>query len=89
LDDLEEKNWIVLREQWASALLKGDFKTAHKLWGKWQGFSGNDPWDDEGWRKFWEIQRYGEKFWDDFDATHFEDKMLLEIVLSYWPGSDL
>jgi hypothetical protein len=77
-----------LRIQWAEALLSGEMKRAHKLWGKWQGFSGNDPWEDDGWRNFWEIQRFGEEIWHDFDASRASEWTLLSTYLSYLPLRD-
>ena len=78
-----------LRELWASALVKGDLKSAHKLWGKWQSVIGRDPWEDEGWRNFWELQRFGEKLWDDFNAAQDQDRVLLQTFLSYWPEAEI
>jgi hypothetical protein len=77
-----------LPEQWAEALLNGDLKSAHKLWGKWQGFTGQDPWEDRGWRNFWEVQKFGEKLWTGFDASSDDDKLVLNTFISYWPGAD-
>ena len=59
----EESDDRRLKSHWARALLSGDLKRAHKLWGKRQGFTGNDPWEDDGWRRFWELQRMGDKLW--------------------------
>lgn len=84
----EESDDRRLRNQWATALLSGNLKRAHKLWGKWQGFSGNDPWEDDGWRRFWETQRLGDGIFEDFDASNMQDKMLLRVFISYWPGSE-
>ncbi|MEJ2717108.1 MAG: hypothetical protein P8182_08200 [Deltaproteobacteria bacterium] len=83
---VEERVDRRLRDHWARALLSGDLKRAHKLWGKWQGFTGNDPWEDNGWRRFWELQRMGGKLWEDFDASNMQGKMLLRTFISYWPG---
>ena len=77
-----------LRELWVTALTGGNLKSAHKLWGKWQSVVGNDPWADEGWRNFWELQRFGEKFWADFDASAFSDRILLNTFISYWNEAD-
>jgi hypothetical protein len=82
----EEDDDRRLRDQWATALLSGHLKRAHKLWGKWQGFTGNDPWEDDGWRRFWEFQRLGDGIFDDFDASNMQEKMLLRAFISYWPG---
>ena len=77
-----------LRELWASALIKGDLKSAHKLWGKWQSVLGRDPWEDAGWSNFWELQHFGERLWEDFNAAKANDNILLRAFLSYWPGTD-
>jgi hypothetical protein len=74
----------ILRRQWARFLMDGDLKRAHKLWGKWQGYSGQDPWEEPGWRLFWERQRGGEKLWEDFNALDSEDKIVLRCFISYW-----
>jgi hypothetical protein len=73
-----------LREAWAEALLEGDLNSAHKLWGKWQGYSGNDPWEDPGWKTFWDTQNFGHTLWDDFDASETDEKLLLKTFISYW-----
>ena len=77
-----------MRDLWADALIDGDLKTAHKHWGKWRAFKGDDPWDDEGWRNFWELQKFGEALWDDFDATEYRDKMWLKTYISIAPRFD-
>jgi hypothetical protein len=82
-----ESDALGLRNRWARALLSGDLKRAHKLWGKWQGFAGNDPWEDDGWRRFWVLQRMGDKLWEDFDASNMQGNVLLRTFISYWPGS--
>lgn len=73
-----------LRDAWAEALMEGDLKMAHRLWGKWQGYSGGDPWEDEGWKTFWDTQNLGETLWDDFDASRPQEKLLLTTYVSYW-----
>ncbi len=73
-----------LPEAWADALLKGDLPGAHKLWGKWQGYTGRDPWEDHAWREFWETQKFGEQLWDDFDASTCADKQVFHTKISYW-----
>lgn len=83
-DELDESK---LRERWARALLDGDIRTAHKVWGRWQGFSGGDPWEDTGWRNLWEAQRSDEHFWKDFDGSSWEEKLSLRMFISYWEGA--
>ena len=82
----EEIDHQFLKCQWARDLLGGDLRSAHKSWGKWQGFAGEDPWEDFGWRNFLEIQRFGERLWKDFDASRFGDFVWLRTHISYWPG---
>ena len=89
----DEKNLLgtvdkYMRDLWAEALIEGNLKAAHKLWGKWQSFQGNDPWEDEGWRNFWELQKFGETLWDDFDAASFQEKMWLKTFISVAPQYD-
>lgn len=74
--------------QWAHALLRGDIHSAHKLWGKWQGYAGNDPWEDPGWRLFWEVQRFGEHLWEDFDAAEVDERAYFTTFISIWPEAD-
>lgn len=78
-----------LREAWAEALNDGDLKMAHRLWGKWQGYSGKDPWEDDGWRNFWEAQNIGATLWEDFDASKVEERILLKTYISYWDQESL
>jgi len=87
-ETVEEIDHQFLKSQWARDLLSGDFKAAHKSWGKWQGFTGGDPWEDVGWRNFLELQRFGESFWKDFDAARFEDFVWFRTFISYWPSVD-
>ena len=75
----------LLRRQWARVLMKGDLKAAHKLWGKWQGYSGRDPWDEPGWRNYWVRQKSGEKLWA-VDGVEPEEQIVLECFISYWEG---
>jgi hypothetical protein len=84
----EEIDHKFLKGQWARDLLIGDLKAAHKSWGKWQGFTGRDPWEDPGWRNFLELQRFGDSLWKDFDASRFRELEWLRTLISYWPGGD-
>lgn len=84
----EESDYEHLRNQWAKDLLGGDLKAAHRSWGRWQGFTGGDPWEDSGWRNFMETQRLGERLWEDFDATRLGDLVCLQTYISYWPDAD-
>ena len=86
LGTVEEIDRQFLKSQWARDLLIGDLKAAHKSWGKWQGFTGGDPWEDVGWRNFLKLQRLGERLWKDFDASRFRDFVWLRTYISYWPG---
>lgn len=72
-----------MRDMWANALIDGRLKEAHRHWGKWQAFKGNDPWEDKGWRNFWELQKFGETLWDDFDASQYQERMWLKTFISY------
>ena len=75
-----------LRRDWANALLKGDLRSAHKLWGKWQGYSGQDPWEEEGWRNFWEArQAAGERREETADERDVNDAVY-RTYISYRPG---
>jgi hypothetical protein len=85
---LENSDYVFLKGQWARDLLRGDLKAAHKSWGRWQGFSGGDPWEDLGWRNFSELQKFGESLWDGFDASRIGEFVLLRTLISYWPGED-
>jgi hypothetical protein len=76
-----------LRERWAKALLAGDMKSAHRAWGRWQGFNGGDPWEDSGWRNLWEAQRRDEQFWKDFEDSICQEKVWLRTFISYWEGA--
>jgi hypothetical protein len=87
-ETVEEIDHQFLKCQWARDLLGGDLKDAHKSWGRWQGFSGGDPWEDQGWRNFLELQRFGERLWNDFDASRFRDFVWLRTYISYWSGAD-
>jgi len=87
-ETVEEIDHQFLKRQWAKYLLIGDLKAAHKSWGKWQGFTGGDPWEDVGWRNFLELQRFGETLWKDFDASRFRDFLWLRMYISYWPGAE-
>ncbi len=42
-ETVEEIDYQLLKVQWARDLLIGDLKAAHKSWGKWKGFTGQDP----------------------------------------------
>lgn len=84
---LEEVDDRLMRQRWVRALLSGDLKAAHTAWGKWQGYTGRDPWEDPGWSRFLEIQRFGEKLWDGFDASRFQEHFWLNTFLSYWPDA--
>ena len=77
-----------LRRQWEEALREGDLKEAHKRWGKWQSFICRDPWADEGWRRFWEVQRMGQELWEEFDASTISEKLILRTRLSYCTDFD-
>jgi hypothetical protein len=72
-ETFEEIDYQILKGHWARDLLVGDLKAAHKSWGRWQGFTGGDPWEDLGWRNFLELQRFGERLWEDFDASQFRE----------------
>jgi len=85
---LEEVDDWLLRQRWVRALLSGDLKAAHAAWGKWQGYTGRDPWEDRGWSNFLKIQRFGESLWDDFDASRFDERVWLKTSISYWPNTD-
>lgn len=76
----------LLRRQWARFLMDGDLKAAHKLWGKWQGYSGRDPWEDPGWRNFWVRQKSGEKLLADADDSELQEQTVLRCFISYWEG---
>jgi len=82
----EEIDSEFLKSLWARDLLKGDLKAAHKSWGRWQGFTGGDPWEDLGWRNFLELQKFGDRLWKDFDASRFRELLWLRTFISYWPG---
>lgn len=84
---LEEVDDRLLRLRWVTALLAGDLKAAHRAWGKWQGFTGRDPWEDRGWSNFFELQRFGERLWDDFDAARLHERVLLNTLISCWPDA--
>ena len=84
----EDEDYKYLRRKWAGDLLRGDLKSAHRSWGRWQGFTGGDPWEDRGWRNFNELQEFGEQLWKDFDASRFEELVWLRTFISYWPGLD-
>jgi hypothetical protein len=88
-ETVDEIDYQFLKGKWARDLLTGDLKAAHKSWGKWQGFTGEDPWEDIGWRNFLELQRFGERLWKDFDASQFRELLWLRTFVSYWPGVDL
>jgi hypothetical protein len=85
---VQEIDHQFLKREWARDLLRGDFKAAHKAWGKWQGFAGKDPWEDVGWRSFLELQRFGERLWEDFDASRFHEFVWFRTFISYWPGAE-
>jgi hypothetical protein len=77
-----------LRLQWADAVLSGDTFTAHRLWAKWQGSEGFDPWEDEGWRNYWMVNRFGPLPGTE-DESPFGDaseSVTLHTYLSYWDG---
>lgn len=85
-ETLEDFNDYFLKNQWAQDLMVGDLKAAHKSWGRWQGFTGKDPWADTGWRNFLELQQFGERLWDDFDASQAQERVWLRVLISYWPS---
>jgi hypothetical protein len=87
-ETMEETDYRHLKSHWVRDLLGGDLKAAHRSWGRWQGFTGGDPWKDSGWRNFLELQRFGERLWDDFDASRLGDLVWLSTFISYWPGVD-
>ena len=87
LGTVEEIDHQFLKSQWARDLLIGDLKAAHKSWGKWQGFTGGDPWEDDGWRNFLELQRFGESLWEDFDASRLEEYAWFRTYISYWESA--
>jgi hypothetical protein len=87
-ETVEEIDYQSLKGKWARDLLTGDLKAAHKSWGKWQGFTGGDPWEDDGWRNFQELKRFGETLWKDFDASRFRELVYLRSFISYWAGVD-
>ena len=84
---VEEADKQSLKSQWARYLLTGHLRAAHKSWGKWQGFTGGDPWEDDGWRNFLELQRFGESLWEDFDASRFEEYAWFRTYISYWESA--
>ncbi len=86
-ETVDEIDHQFLKSQWARSLLLGDLKAAHKFWGKWQGFAGGDPWEDAGWRNFLELQRFGERLWEDFDASRLQEFLWFRTYISYWPGA--
>jgi hypothetical protein len=87
-NSVEDVDYVFLRGQWAKDLLSGDLKAAHKSWGRWQGFSGVDPWEDLGWRNFLELQKFGESLWEDFDASRIGELVLLRTFISCLTGAD-